>query len=176
MINLLPEAEKDALLREERWKIASILGLLLFIFLILVGVVLFGIGMNLKAEVESQKAIVSLQENRLKSEDVSALKRKISSLNEKYLRLDSFYQKQRQLTEIMDELSGILPAGMYLTNLSFQKANSQITLSGFSLTREALVGFKKNLEQQDNFKEVTFPTSNWVRAKNINFYVSFKLK
>ncbi len=52
------------------------------------------------------------------------------------------------------------------------KSNSAITLSGVSLTRDALVAFVKKLQSSGSFKSVNLPVSNFTKDKDINFSLS----
>ena len=94
------------------------------------------------------------------------------------MRLSSFYEKQVNLTEILEEISSALPAEIYLTNLSITTQDEELNcvLSGFAPTRERLLDFKDNLEKEVRFEEILFPPSNWEKRTDINFTVSFKVK
>ena len=106
--------------------------------------------------------------------------------NQTFSKLKSFYQNQTYLTEILEKISETLPEQVYLTNLSFifqlegeknqEKQVIKVNLFGFSKTRDILLEFKKNLEVRETFKEIYFPPSNWIKATDINFNITFKIK
>ena len=97
--------------------------------------------------------------------------------------MNSFYQSESNLTEILEKISETLPINVYLAALNFdlltatenEKHAAQISLSGFSPTREILLEFKKNLEKEQTFEEIYFSPSNWVKPTDIDFSVNFKI-
>jgi Tfp pilus assembly protein PilN len=181
MINLLPPSEKEELLREKQWKLIIILGILVLAFLICFSLILFSLKAFITGEVEAQKILFNQREKEFKSPKMQTLEENLVSFNLILSKLDSFYQNQINLTEILEKISKTLPTEAYLTNLSitpyFEKAQKiKCNLSGFSPTREKLLEFKQNLESEGTFEEVYFPPVNWVEAKNINFTVTFNIK
>ena len=176
MINLLPENEKLGLVWEEKQKLISILGFLMLSFLAVLSLILFAVDFQLATKIESQKIMVEMEEKRLQAAEIGKLREKISQVNENLSRLDAFYSQQLPLTEIFKRIADLLPAGVYLTNFSYQKSGSQVSLNGFSPTREALVELKIKLEAEKEFRNVTFPPTNWVKPKTINFFVTLKLE
>lgn len=175
MINLLPLQEKKNLRMEENWRLVLILGFLFLIFLISLFLILFSVKSYLWGQVESRKILVDLEEKYFQSSEIQALREKITLANQNLSKLTPFYQKQKRGTEILEKISQTLPPGVYLTTLSWQKDTSQISLSGFSPTREILFEFKKKLEEKE-FREIYFPPQNWIEPTDIDFYVTFKVK
>lgn len=176
MINLLPAQFKEELRQEENWKIISILGTLFLIFLISLTLILFSIKIYIQGQIESQKILVNLERKTAQTSEFQSLLEKMNSANQNISKLSSFYRKEIRPSEILEKISQILPPSMYLTAFSWQKANSQITFSGFSPTREILFQFKKNLEEKKEFTEIYFPPQSWIKSIDINFNLNFKLK
>jgi len=176
MINLLPPQYKNELKQERKYKLVLILGIVVLFFLISLSLILLSIKFYTQGQVESEKILLSLKEKEFKTPETEALQKEVISINQNILKLSSFYQNQANLVEILEKLSQISPSGMYLTSLSYQKTNFQISLSGYAPTRETLVQFKENLEKEKEFKEVNFPPSNWVAPTDINFQATFKIK
>jgi len=187
MINLLPLQQKEELLEEEKYNLVLILGILFLIFFISLILILFSIKIFISGEVEVQKILLSAEEKRFKESQIQNLEEKINISNQTLSKLDLFYQNQLNLTEILEKTSETLPSGTYLTNLNFSLLTTpaegkapqyvaQISVSGFSPTREILLEFKKNLEKEEPFGEIYFPPSNWVKPIDIDFSVNFKIK
>ena len=174
MINLLPPQYKKELLTEENWKLTLILGILVLIFLLSLVLILFAIKIQVAGQVEVQKILVNLEEKEFSH--LKDLEEKLNSINQTLSKLDSFYQGQFRLTEFLERIPEIIPEGIYLTSLSYQKVPAQVSLTGFSPTIGSLFNFKNNLEEQEDFKEVTFPTAIWAKLVDINFTVTFKIK
>lgn len=177
MINLLPSEEKDKLLLEQKKRIAIILWFLVLFFIICLILILFAAEIYLKSQLESQKTILIEVQKEYGQPEIQNLKEEIKEANSILIKLNSFYQKKIYFAEILERVSQTLPQGTYLTNFSaiFSKEVLKISLSGFALARENLFEFKKNLEKEEDFKEVFLPPANWVKPANIDFFVTFEL-
>lgn len=182
MINLLPPSEKKLLAQEKYWRMVLILEILFLLFLLSLILILFSIKIFIAGQLEAQKILLEQREKAIPFSQIRDYEKKFIKLNLSLSKLNSFYQNQTSLTEILEKISETLPAGTYLTNLKFnppQKEKeyfAEVSLSGFCPSREILVEFRKNLEAQEEFKEVYFPPSNWVQSTNIYFSTNFKIK
>lgn len=175
MINLLPTQYKAELKQEENWKLVLILGFLFLIFLISLILILFSIKAYIQGEVQSFKILTELQEKTFQTEENRLLREKINSVNQNLSKLISFYRTKTNSAEILEKISQPLSSQIYLTNVSWQKDTSRVSLSGYAPSREILLEFKRNLEEREDFTEVYFPPSNWLKPVDIDFQVSFKL-
>jgi len=176
MINLLPPQQKRELLREEKWKLILTLGIIFLLFFLFLSLALFFIKIYILGELENWKTILEIEEKKFKVSEIQDFQKKITLINRNLSGLDSFYQGQADLTKILEKISQILPPGVYLSSLSWQKGTAQLGISGFASLRENLFELKKNLEKEKDFEEIYFPPSNWVKPKDIDFYVVFKIK
>jgi Tfp pilus assembly protein PilN len=183
MINLLPSQYKQELKREEGWKLILILEILILIFLICLTLILFSVKISISGQLEAQKILLGQEEKKFNESQIQNLEDKIITSSRTFVQLNSFYQSQAGLTEILEKISETLPSSVYLTTLNFnlltgseeEKYLAQIYLLGYSPTREILLEFKKNLEKEQTFGEIYFPSSNWVRPADIDFSVNFKI-
>ena len=186
MINLLPPQQKEELLEEEKYNLVLTLGILFLIFLISLTLILFSIKISISGQLEAQKILLSQGEERFKGTQIQNLEEKINISNQTFSKLNLFYQNQLNLTETLEKISETLPPGTYLTNLNFSLLTvpaggkapqyvAQISVSGFSPTREILLEFKENLDKEGAFGEIYFPPSNWVKPADIDFSVNFKI-
>jgi len=173
MINLLPPTEKQKLSREKTKKIVIILGALILVFLICLILILISIEIYIQSQVSYQKILYESKEKQFKDSQAQEIQKEISEYNQNLLEIKSFYQKQANLVEILEKITQTLPEGVCLNSFSYQKA--RISISGYAPTRDILFEFKENLEQGDDFKEVFFPSSNWVKAIDIDFSLSFTI-
>jgi len=178
-INLLPQKEKELLLKEEKFKIILILGISLIAALISFSLILLSIKIYLLGEIEIQKILLLQKET--ESLPVKEIEGKISSHNLILSQLRSFYQNNFSLSETLEDIFQTLPQEIYLTNLNVSLTTLkgerllEVSLSGFSPDRETLLEFKKNLESRESFRDIYFPPSSWIKAQNINFSVDFKI-
>jgi len=174
MINLLPLEQKEELKREEKWKLTLILGIIFLIFLLCLFLILLSIRINVSSELEAQKNLSALEEGRFKTPEIQQFQEQITLLNENLLGINSFYQDQSSLTKVLEKISATIPSTIHLTRLSWQKENFQVELSGRASLREDLFELKNNLEKEKDFKDVYFPPSDWIKPKDVDFYVTFK--
>lgn len=176
MINLLPPQCKKELKEEENWKLISILNLLFLFFLISFSLILFAIKIYIQGQVESLKALASLEEKGLQISETQELKERIFLTNQNIVKLNSFYQNQINSIEILEKISQTLPSGVYLTAFSWQKKNRQISFSGYAPTREILFEFRKNLKEQKQFGEIDVTSPNLYAPTDIKFTAVLKFE
>ena len=171
MINLLPATEKENLLLEKNKRIVIILWLLLLFFLTCLILILFSIKIYIQAQVKSQQYLLTEVKKEKNQSEIENFKEEINSINSNLTKLNSFYQNEIYLSDILEKISKTLPKELYLTNLSV--IFPSVSLSGFAPTTEALFEFKENLEKEPSFKEVSFPTADWVDLVDIDFSATF---
>jgi Tfp pilus assembly protein PilN len=176
MINLLPPEQIIELKEEENLKLVLNLGILFLSFLISLSLIFLSIKISLSGNLEIQKMTLKDREKEISSN--RELEEKIKNSNQVLSNLDSFYQSQFNLTQILEKISGLLPSGTYLTNLNLLQTEKgiQISLFGFCQNREILLSFKENLEKEGSFSQIYFPPANWIKPNDINFIVTFEIK
>ncbi len=176
MINLLPPKEKRVLQVEEKRKIVLILGLLSFVFLACLIMILVSIKFYISGQVSVEKIILEQGREEMGLPKDEDLTEKIKEANKSFVKINSFYENQFKLTDVIEKVSGTVPEDVYLTIFSYQPKEGQITISGFAEDRESLFQFKKSLETEEEFKELFFPPSTWITAEDINFNLNFKTR
>jgi len=176
MINILPPSEKRNILVKEDEKIVLILGILIFVFLLCLSLVLFSIMIYVRGEAEMEKIILDQEKKEFEGSEVKGFSEKIKTANKKLSDLQDFYLNQARTVEIIEKISSIIPEGVYLGGISYNKNNYRINLSGFAKTQESLYRFRQNLESQEKFDGIYFPPSTWIESENITFNVSFDIK
>jgi len=177
MINLLPLQERIAILFKRRGKIIIILWFLVLFFSLCFILILFSIKIYLQDQIEYQDIILKGIEKEAKDLGVQDLQQEINSVNESLISLQGFYEEEVYIVNILEKISKLLPQGIYLNDISVTSSdnrNSKINFSGFTLNRDILLNFKENLEKEKSFKDIYFPSSNWVKATNIDFYVTLE--
>lgn len=173
MINLLPPLEKKEISGMEILKLTLVLGLLAILFLLDISLILFSIKIYISGQADSQRLLVDLEKKELSRNQ--ELQGTLNSVNQEVSKLASFYNKQFNTIEFLERLSKLTPDGVYLSSFSYQKSDSHVSLLGYASTVADLVGFKDNLGQQKDFKDIRFPNSVWVETSNINFDATFKI-
>ncbi len=182
MINLLPPNYKKELLKEEQYKIVITLGIFVLLFLVSFSLILFSIKIYVSSQFETEKEFVNQSRKEMEFSEIEKLEKETKYLNEDILELELFYQNQISLIEILEELSFVLPTGVYLKTISINPSKEKdskflVSLSGFSPTRELLSEFKTDLEEKKElFKgKIDFPPSTWTKPIDIDFSLNFKI-
>lgn len=173
MTNLLPPKYKKELKTEENLTLVFILEILFLVFLISFALVLFTIKTGVASSVEIQKILFGSKNSEFNQ--IRSAEESLNSINKELSGLDFFYKNRFDLSDFLERISALIPQGMYLNSFSYQKEGQKIALSGFSPTVELLLEFKDNLEKQNDFKNISFPTATWLELSSIDFNVNFKI-
>lgn len=189
MINLLPPEEKKEILLKRKRAVVLVNLILLLLFFVLLASTMSLMKFYwqtrttyLNAQFINNKQIL---ERNLDEKTLN----KINSLNLSFEKLNDFYSKKTYISEVLEKITHILPDKIYLTYLSIspdvvaENENDalnkligfKISITGFSPTREEIIQLKENMEKEEDFKEVFFPLTNWVKSTNVNFSLSFKI-
>lgn len=174
MINLLPPAQKEELVQEEKLKLILIFGIVVLAFLISLILILLSIKIVFSAEFDIQEKYFKDREKALEKTEIKEFEEKIKNLNFIFSNLNNFYQEKIDLTQILEKISNLLPAQTYLTSINFNSTSLQISLLGFCSDRETLIKFKENLEREEKFTNVYFSPSSFLEPNN--FSVTFSIK
>lgn len=183
MINLLPSQQKKELAEEKKYRLVLILGIIFSLSLISLFLTLSALEIYISGQVSSQKLLVELGEKEFRASDTQKLESEIGAVNQRLLDIESFYQNQFRAKAIIERVAKILPPGVYLTQFSLslkpadkeKKREMQLSLSGFSPTREILYNFKKNIEKEKDFQNIYFPSSNWIKPADVDFSLIISL-
>lgn len=193
MIDLLPPKEKGIFLAEQEKKIIIILWFLILFFVVCLILILLSIRIYLNSQTGFQGSLLAENEREFLKSEAQEIQDKIELGNSKFIVLNSFYDHKIYFSEFLEKISQTMPQTFYLTDASFIFSEEKIKdkngkktgeierkvailISGLAPLREDLLQFKKNLENQEEFKEISFPASNWVEATNIKFHVTFKVR
>ncbi|OGZ26983.1 MAG: hypothetical protein A2365_02670 [Candidatus Nealsonbacteria bacterium RIFOXYB1_FULL_40_15] len=176
MINLLPTKEKENLAAEKIKKVMIILWLLIFFFILCLSCILFSIKVYLKEQVYAQETLLTSFKQNSEIERINAFKAESGKANQIIKRFADFYEGKFCFYCLIEEISDILPEGSRINDFLASSEGNQVvvSLSGFAPTREVLLSLKNNLESKNNFKDILFPSSNWVKSSDILFSVKFK--
>jgi len=175
MINLLPQKEKEELEIERKTRITIIVGILFLIFLIFLGLLFFSAKIYILSQIQEQKALINIESRSTETPQVQELEKSIAQTNQIISQLNSFYNEQDNVSEILKKVADLLPSDIYLTDFFYKKDKSQVILQGYAQKRESLLGFKKSLESQKEVKNLYSPISNLTKSTDVDFYFSFNI-
>ncbi len=182
MINLLPPDEKKRLLLKKKERIITIFLALGLFFIFCFSLVLISFKAYLDIEAKSEKILLETAIKKFNQPKITGLKKKVKSANLELKNLNSFYGKKIYFSDILENISNIIPEEIYLNKLSIsllpdneKEKLVMVSLSGFSPTREILFAFRKKLEDSSRFREIYSPPSDWIKPTNINFFLKFEM-
>lgn len=180
MINLIPPEYKQELLKEKQFKIAMILVMIAISFLVSLVIILFSIQVYTDSQLAAEKDFLENSQKEMEFSKIEQLEYEVTSTNKEVSQLNTFYAQQVSIAEILEEISQVLPQGIYLNsvtlNLSVEKDYCfSLLLNGFSPDRQSLLDLEKNLGNDSFFKDFSFPPSTWTKSENIEFSLILKI-
>ncbi len=180
MTNLLPPEQKKELLLKNRERLAIILGTIVLIFLVCLIMILLSIKFYILTDIISQNNILVQTEKEYKTSEFIELKNTIQRYNTNIVKVNYFYGEEIYFSSILKIISNIpRPDGVYFTNLSLNRDNKnkkiEASVAGFSSSRENLLVFKKNIEENKEIKEPYFSPESWTTPQGVRFYLTFKI-
>ena len=173
-LNLLPSQDKKDLELAKLSRLIASLAVWFLIFLIIFTLLLVSTYFSLSILLDEQKKLIEIRQSDPKMQEVLKIEEKIKQTNQI---VKQVYLKQEEMilwTPLLEEMTKIVPSGIYLTNFSYQAVDNQITLNGWANWRENLLYFQESLEEDSFFKEVEAPLSNLIKQRNIDFSFTFK--
>jgi len=184
MINLLPVKEKEILRLEQTKKLAVILGITILSFIICLSFVLLSIYFFALGEVNSKNFYLQQATKEYQSPDSITLKAVIQKYNKLMPQVYAFYSTKKSFRDALDIIYAIpKPNGLFFSNLSLDiakqgaanKGGLFVSITGTSLTRDAIIDYQDSLGKEAKIKGVSFSPQSWINSENINFGVTFYL-
>ena len=179
MINLLPLEEKENLFLEKKKRLATIMGIVVLVFLVCLTLVLLSIKFYILAETDSQENIFKQNQQSSQYTEQSNFINVVKGYNSTLAQIDSFYKKELYFNQALDILNRVpSPNGLYFTNFSLSRienGNIKMDVSGVSATRDNLLIFKHNVEADKEIKNPYFSPESWISAQNTNFSLSLEI-
>jgi len=179
MINLLPPEEKQNIFLLKKEKLTIIWGIIILVFLFCLGLILLSIRFRILAETNYQKNALEQAKKENQTRDFISLNNVIQKYNKELAQLDSFYKKEIYFHNTLSTIMNVpSPKGLYLMNFSLSRGKTgavQVNISGIADTRDNLLDFKKNIEENKEIKNIYFSPESWVSPKNVNFSLTFEI-
>lgn len=180
MTNLLPPEEKNELFLKNKKRLVVILGITALVSLVCFILILLSVNFYILTKIVSQKNILEQTEEKYKTTVFLNFKDAIQKYNNVLVQLNSFYEKEIYFSQILKIISNIQrPEGLYLSDLSLNRDSEnkkiKVVTSGFSGSREDLLIFKKNIEENKEIKNPYFSPESWTNPQNVKFYLTFEI-
>jgi hypothetical protein len=179
MINLLPPEEKEKLFLKKKERLVTILGITVLVSLICLILILSSIKLYIEAEAIYQKIVLEQTEKKYQTPDFLNFKDTIQKYNKIVIQLKNFYNQKQYSSQSLKIISDIQrPEGIYLTGLSLNNDENKkikVTATGISDSRENLLIYKKNIEENKKIENLYFSPETWINPENINFSLTFEI-
>jgi DNA transposition AAA+ family ATPase len=173
MINLLPTFQKEELKRQESLMVLINIGISILIFLLSLFLLFLAVKFFIAGELNSQKVLV---ESKMKSID-SEIEKEILKENKTLIQIFNFEKQKRKFLPALEEISNLLPKEIELKSILISKTKErslEVSLIGFAKERKNLIFLIDKLK--DKFSKVEFPPQIWLKEKDIDFSINFKIK
>jgi Tfp pilus assembly protein PilN len=179
MINLLPPKEKKNLSGNRQWKIILISGFVVSIFFTALILVLVSVNISTSSKVAAERIILEGKKQGFESADVLDLQKKVGQANQYLLKLTDFYQKNPSFADFLEKISGMLPPGIYLDNISINPAEKsanifQVHFLGYASSVDDVIKLRDNLKNDASFSQIFFPGDTWLEKQNFIFNTTFQ--
>jgi len=178
MINLLPPAEKNNILMEEKLKLILIFGLFIFTFFLSLILIFLSIRVTLFSQLAAQKIVLDRKEKEFNEEEFKIFKNEINQKNQLLRDLQLFYRQKNDFSGFLVKIYDLLPKNVFLNEISVsplsQDKQFQVSISGFALLIEDVIEFREKIKQEKNFSQIYIPSSTWVKNKEVDFNITFQ--
>jgi len=189
MINLLPPEEKELLIFEQRKNLAIIICIIFLAYLLSLALIFLIVNFSILLKIQQQQDMLSNSEKLYQNSDFVFFKNLVEKNNQSLNIIDKFYKNNSYVSDVVKSISEVeKPSGLNLTDITIERGASvaikvnqkdngttmRVTLLGLSDDRDTLSAFKENLEKNQKISNIDFPADNWLKAKDINFYLTFQ--
>jgi len=129
---------------------------------------------GLKAQVNTNKTV--LADLQLKSDEITKYEQLIKQLEQKSKVIETLRANQSIPVKVMDDVSTMLPEGVWLSALTYNDAS--MTLEGYAFSNLDIVAYVENLKKTVNLVDVNLNESQEVEYEKVPVYkfsLSFKV-
>jgi Tfp pilus assembly protein PilN len=177
MINLLPPIEKENVVIVQKKKIIIVLGSVVLISLFCFSLILLAIYFQaLSSYQEYNSALTLLDKENIDSNKETTLNN-IKKYNETINSLNLFLKNELYVSDVLQTIDKMpTPDSVYITNFTLDRDTQKmisVNLSGISDSRNSLILFKKNIENDSDVKNPVFLPESWIKLNNVDFNLNF---
>ncbi|MDP2641512.1 MAG: hypothetical protein Q8P39_03240 [Candidatus Yanofskybacteria bacterium] len=184
MINLLPPERKQQIVEEHFFRLLIAGGIACAAALLASLLLLAAVLISITGKVQAQNLLLSSLQKDQTAQDTQEMR----AIDGTLISLQRFYTATPRLLLLVEHLEQALPGDVELRALVYsppttvtergvkKKVKARIELSGFASTRDAMLGFKQNLEEDMFFSSVAFPLSSYVARTDVLFSASMDIE
>jgi len=178
LVNVLPDREKNSLVKEY-WVRLLIISILLFIITCLSVVVLLFPSYYLS---KTKETLASNQLDGFKSinpEINDGFVSKVNNINSKLALLSPVNSNHQMSDKVFDKLPSMIPKGITVSKIFYNERSDMIRtleIHGQAENRDSLSSLKQILDSDPDFLSVELPISSYLERVNLSFSISIILK
>lgn len=173
-LNLIPPSRKEEIAKNNNFKLAIRIEILLTIIFVIFLAVLFFFQYIINLNLSSLAAAYEKNENLPKYNKIKDYDGQFEQVNSLTGEVLSVKRSQLYWTILFIKLNGVVFSGITINSLSTQ--DYLITLKGTAKSRSDLILFKEKLDNEQCFSNVDLPISDLVNKDNVNFQINFLFK
>ena len=175
-INLLPKLKQQELVHEHIFysvAVAAGLGVLLLLFGVIVQL---GVSIYLSRSMKSiDSEIVQLKIVANKSEN-AVVKQEIKLANAQLDDFTKLSSQTPQWSRVLTTFIQHVPEGVKITQFNAKTELQEVTISGFSPTRDLVIDLYNNINaDKKNFKDINYPLENVTQPVDVRFFFTFTI-
>lgn len=105
------------------------------------------------------------------TKSVTAFNTDIKTFNQQLRDVENIQKENVAWSNFLIDFSQLVPDGINVHNLTINKSEAEIFISGLAQTRNNLLILKDSLENSDLFFETAIPLENLLKKENITFNI-----
>ena len=182
LTNLLPEARKELIVREYRFRLGVVVTILLSLLVCVAAVLLVPTYIFLVADVNAKEARLTNIKASLSSGEEATLSKRLAILSSNASSLISL-SNTSSVSALVRSVLAIPRPGVTLSGFAHiahtagsSKTHGALTLSGVAATRDALRNYQLALQGESFVSSAELPVSVYAKDSNIAFTITISLK
>jgi Tfp pilus assembly protein PilN len=179
LTNLLPEARKELIIREYRFRLGVVAALLLSLLVCVAAILLAPTYIFLVANANAKETRLTDIKASLSSGEEATLSKRLSVLSSNASSLISL-SKTSSVSALVRSVLAVPRPGITLSGFTHTaatgKTNGTLTLSGIAATRDVLRNYQLALQGEPSISTAELPVSVYAKDSNIAFTITISLK
>lgn len=177
IINLLPKNKQKELKFEKLYYSLQRFALVAVISVILVVTAQIGTKVYLKWQLSKLTAEIAIIKSNENKEENAKIKTKIKQINNQISDFATLTATSPAWSEVLSALAPLVPSEVTIQTFSADEAKKQVLISGYSKTREGVVGlYNKILNANGKFKNIDYPLENVSKPEDVPFHFTFQIE
>lgn len=175
-INLLPKIKQDELAHERAfYSVAVAVSLCTAVLLIgvliqfAVGVYLDRVTVSIESQIDQLKRVANKVEN-------AEVKQQIVLTNAQIEDFSKLLSSTPEWSSVLEAFVNNVPAGIRITQFEADVKNMEVSISGYSPTRDQVIDLYNNINaDKTHFKNINYPLENVTQPTDVRFNFTFTI-